>query len=231
METKKNPSKDLSLQRNKFFLIGLVSSIALMITAFEWKTAKVNPKPREYEKSNSEVAILIPITNIDLPKVPQPISKEPSVKNNSITPSIIVAVHNQIPVIDLPPINLDPESNSTPTAVSFVEPPEKTDSIFFIVEKKPEPITGFGNFYKLISKNLKYPRQARQLGTEGKVLVEFIINKSGDPSDLKIIRGIGAGCDEEAMRVLALIKWEPGKQRGKPVRVKMILPIYFKLGD
>lgn len=68
MEAKKNPSKDLSLQRNKFFLFGLATSIALMITAFEWRTVKVNPKPREYEKSESEVAISIPITNTDTPK-------------------------------------------------------------------------------------------------------------------------------------------------------------------
>ena len=66
---------------------------------------------------------------------------------------------------------------------------------------------------------------------EGRVFVEFIINRNGDLSDLKVIRGIGAGCDEEAVRVLALTKWEPGKQRGKPVRVKMILPIHFRLSN
>ena len=67
------------------------------------------------------------------------------------------------------------------------------------------------------------------MGTEGNVFVEFIVNKNGEPSDLKIIRGIGSGCDEEALRVLSLTKWEPGKQRGKPVRVKMVIQLNFKL--
>lgn len=226
MEAKKNPSKDLSLQRSKFFLIGLAVSITLMITAFEWRTLKVKHKPRVYEKLELETAILVPITTIDLPKAPQPIHKEPLVKNNSITPILIATEDNQTPVIDTPPINLEP----TTSIISFVERPEDTDSIFFIVEKKPEPINGFSDFYKILSKNLKYPRQARQSGVEGKVFIEFIINKSGEPTDLKVIKSIGAGCDEEAVRVLSLTKWEPGKQRGKPVRVKMTLPIYFKLG-
>jgi Periplasmic protein TonB, links inner and outer membranes len=59
--------------------------------------------------------------------------------------------------------------------------------------------------------------------------VEFVVNKNGAPSDLKVTKGIGGGCDEEAMRVIALSKWEPGKQRGNPVRVRMSMAINFKL--
>lgn len=229
METKKNPSKDLSLQRNKFFLIGLATSIALMITAFEWTTVKVNPKPREYEKSESEAAILIPITNIDIPKAQQPVLKKVVPKTNSIEPTDLVPVDDNTPSEDLPQVDSSTYQHFAPSV--FDELPEESDDPIIFAEKNPLPIGGYELFYKSISKNLKYPRQARQIGTEGKVLVEFIINRSGEPSDLKVIRGIGAGCDEEAMRVLALTKWEPGKQRGKPVRVKMIMPIYFKLGN
>lgn len=224
MEAKKNPSKDLSLQRNKFFLFGLATSIALMITAFEWKTVKVNPKPREYEKSESEVAISIPITNT--PKVPQPILKKVISNINSIEPTDLIPVDDNTPAEDP---QLDSSSYQHFTQSVFDELPEESDEPIIFAEKNPLPIGGYVLFYKSISKNLKYPRQARQIGTEGKVFVEFVINKIGEPIDLKVIRGIGAGCDEEAMRVLALTKWEPGKQRGKPVRVKMIMPIYFKL--
>jgi protein TonB len=69
------------------------------------------------------------------------------------------------------------------------------------------------------------------MGVEGKVFVQFVVDKDGTLTDIKAVKGIGAGCDEEAVRVLkAAPKWKPGKQRGRPVKVRMILPITFKLG-
>jgi protein TonB len=73
--------------------------------------------------------------------------------------------------------------------------------------------------------------QAQRTGTEGKVFVQFVVSKTGEPTDLKITKGIGAGCDEEAMRVIGKTKWEPGRQRGQPVRVRMTLPVYFQLSN
>jgi len=88
-----------------------------------------------------------------------------------------------------------------------------------------------GAFYEYVSKNLKYPSQARRMGVEGKVFVQFVVDKDGSISQVQSIKGIGAGCDEEAVRVLQNApKWKPGKQRGRPVRVRMVLPITFKLG-
>jgi protein TonB len=76
----------------------------------------------------------------------------------------------------------------------------------------------------------KYPAQARRMGIEGKVFVEFVINKDGSIVDVRAMKGIGAGCDELAVKVVQEApKWKPGKQRGKPVRQKMVLPITFKL--
>jgi protein TonB len=69
------------------------------------------------------------------------------------------------------------------------------------------------------------------MGTEGKVFVQFVINKDGSISDVVAIKGIGAGCDEEAVRIIqSSPQWTPGKQRGKPVKQRMVLPITFKLG-
>jgi protein TonB len=76
---------------------------------------------------------------------------------------------------------------------------------------------------------MKYPTKAKTRNTEGRVFVEFVVNKEGMPVNMKVLRGIGNGCDEEAMRVLSLAKWNPGKQRGRQVSVKMVMPIYFKL--
>jgi protein TonB len=226
MEAKKNPNKDLSLQRNKFFLVGLTVSISLAITAFEWRSVKMTPILREQNLIEAGTLLFPPITTFEPAKAPQPIKKlEPKIQ--SPTPTDLVEVENDIPVDDHTPIIETGNEILLPSV--FIPVDTEVDTVFVIVEKKPEPVNGFKNFYQQLAKNLKYPTQAKHMGTEGKVFVEFIVNKNGEPSDLKIIRGIGSGCDEEALRVLSLTKWEPGKQRGKPVRVKMGMQLNFKL--
>jgi periplasmic protein TonB len=229
MEAKKNPSKDLSLQRNKFFLIGLSISIGLAITAFEWRTVKVKVTPRQPYPIEASIDFIVHSTNIDPPAAPEPVKKMEPKKITHIDMGEIVTVTNKTPLDNLPPIDLEPTPNPTIGTGMLPIEPEDSTAFFIVVEKNPEPLNGYKSFYTQLSKNLKYPRQARSMGTEGKVFVEFIINRNGEPSDLKVIRGIGSGCDEEAVRVLSLTKWEPGKQRGKPVRVKMSMQLSFKL--
>jgi periplasmic protein TonB len=109
----------------------------------------------------------------------------------------------------------------------------KTDSepVFMIVENQPTPMGGMETFFEYIQKNLKYPEQARKLGIEGKVFVEIIVGPDGKLTHVKAVKGIGGGCDEEAVRVISNSpKWQPGLQDGKAVNVKMMLPITFKLG-
>jgi TonB family protein len=103
--------------------------------------------------------------------------------------------------------------------------------IFTIVENQPAPIGGMAAFYEYIQQSLKYPEQARKLGIEGKVFVEFVVGPDGKLTDVKAVKGIGGGCDEEAVRVISnSAKWQPGLQRGEAVNVRMILPITYKLG-
>ncbi len=116
--------------------------------------------------------------------------------------------------------------------IVFEEAPEEevADEIFDIVEDQPGPPGGMAAFYKYVGKEMKYPNQARRMGIEGRVFVQFVVDKTGQITDVRAIKGIGAGCDEEAVRVLQNApKWTPGKQRGRPVKVRMILPITFKL--
>jgi periplasmic protein TonB len=231
MEAKKNPSKDLSLQRNKFFLIGLTVSISLAITAFEWQTVKVKTVPPQPDPIESQIDFIILSTNIDPPAAPQQIQKIEIKKLIQIDPTSITTATDKIQEEDKPMFTAEPEPNpSIGTSIPDPEPEDPTIH-FTVVEKDPEPINGYKSFYQQLAKNLKYPIQARRIGTEGKVIVEFIVNKNGEPSDLKVIRGIGSGCDEEAMRVLSLTRWEPGKQRGRPVRVKMAMQISFQLAN
>ncbi len=228
MEAKKNSSKDLSLQTNKFFLIGLTVSISIAITAFEWRTVKVKPIPRQHDPIEAEIPLNILLTNIEPPSAPKSIQKLEPRKIMPVDIGVIVPAANDTPVEEVPEIE-----NKTPTRIAYIVPEEseESDEITVFPEKQPEPINGFKFFYEQLGKHIKYPIQAKRTGTEGKVFVEFIVNRNGEASDLKIMRGIGSGCDEEAMRVLSLVKWEPGKQRGKPVRVKMVLPISFQLSN
>lgn len=107
---------------------------------------------------------------------------------------------------------------------------DTTYAIIEIVEKQPEFPGGVQNLFTFLSKNVKYPEQARQLGVSGKVYVEFVVEKDGSITDIKLIRGIGEGCDEEAMRAISKMpNWSPGIQAEKPVRVRFVLPVNFSL--
>ncbi|MFN0275293.1 MAG: energy transducer TonB [Chitinophagales bacterium] len=113
---------------------------------------------------------------------------------------------------------------------------KKVDSAGIGVEKKneikvfAEVMPSFDNMTKWLQKNIRYPRIAVDANVEGPVYVEFVVNTDGSIVDAKVVRGIGFGCDEEALRaVKAMPKWKPGKQAGTPVRVRMTVPIQFKL--
>jgi TonB family protein len=104
--------------------------------------------------------------------------------------------------------------------------------VFSAVEEQPEFEGGMPAFYKYVGSEIKYPLQARQKGVEGRVDVQFVVEKDGSLSDVKAIKGIGAGCDSEAVRVVQnAASFKPGSQRGRPVRVRMAISIIFKLNE
>jgi TonB family protein len=99
------------------------------------------------------------------------------------------------------------------------------------VEKMASPTCGLITFYKYVSGVMRYPRKARRAGVQGRVFVEFVINRTGELQDVKIVKGISSECDEEALKaVKSAPKWNPGLQRGVPVKQRMVLPLTFKLG-
>lgn len=108
----------------------------------------------------------------------------------------------------------------------------KSDNdVFLVVEENASPIGGMTALYEAINRELKFPEQAVKMGVEGKVFVEIIIEPDGSTSSHRPLKGIGAGCDEEAVRAIKAInvKWNPGKQRGVAVRQKFVIPITFSL--
>lgn len=101
---------------------------------------------------------------------------------------------------------------------------------FIILENQPAPKDGLNSFFHYIQENLTYPEQAKKMGIEGKVFVQFIVEKDGELTEVKAVKGIGAGCDEEAVRVINETQaWNPATVADMPVKTRMILPITFKL--
>ena len=106
------------------------------------------------------------------------------------------------------------------------------EGVFMVVDNQPEPAGGIKDFYSYIGQNLRYPQEARKAGVQGKVFIQFVVDEYGELTEFKSLKGIGHGCDEEAIRVLQSAEaWNPGTTDGKPVKVRMVMPITFKLDD
>ena len=111
-------------------------------------------------------------------------------------------------------------------------PPETNEKVFQWVEEMPRYKTDESDIYKFFADNIKYPEIAKRAGVQGRVILGFVVAKDGSITNISVLKGIGAGCDEEAERVLALMgKWSPGRQNGNPVRVAISIPILFKLNE
>ncbi|MDH5599322.1 MAG: energy transducer TonB [Cyclobacteriaceae bacterium] len=220
MESKKSKKANMDRFQAIFLNIGLLVSISIAITAFEWKTLEdivVVDLGTEYFEEFIDPKII----DIPPPEPPKPKimvrefieTEEPEVE----LPDEIVFNQDDLEGIEIIDLPEPPVEVAEPGPVTFAE-------------KMPEPIGGFKAFYEYVKKNLKYPRTAKSIGVEGKVFVKFVVDKDGQIIDVEVMKGIGAGCDEEAERVVSEApKWNPGKQRGVPVKVIKVLPITFKL--
>ena len=137
-----------------------------------------------------------------------------------VTPDVVMP---KIPDIiqENPPIEVPIKSIDDPKAPPFVEEP----AYFEVVEEMPQPIGGLG----VLQSQIVYPEMAKRAGIQGRVVVQFLVDEMGNVSNPAILIGIGGGCDEEALRVVDMAKFSPGMQRGKPVKVKMSIPIRFRL--
>ncbi len=124
----------------------------------------------------------------------------------------------------------DPDKFKTGEGSAPVEVKVEEEKTFLSVETMPEFAGGNAALSKFLQKNLRYPRNASEVGIGGKVYVQFVVGKDGNISSIDILKGLGFGCDEEAQRVIKLMpRWNPGKQSGRNVSVKFTLPIVFQL--
>lgn len=224
MESKKSPKADLEGKRIIFTQLGLIITLAAILLAFEWKSYDKTVEgfgERVVEDIPEEI---IPITEQKVKPPPPPPPKKVVVIN---------VVEDDVEVEE--DLIIDAEADEDTEMEEFIpivveEEVVEEAPIFTVVESMPEFRGGMQELYTYLGNNIKYPVMAKESGIQGKVYVTFVVEKDGSITDVKLLRGIGGGCDEEAIRVVqSMPKWKPGKQRGKPVRVQYNLPVRFTL--
>ena len=225
MEEKKSPKANLENKKLMFTQIGLIISLLIAWLAFEHKSydkREIDPSLlRQTEVVEEE---MVEITKQEEQK-PQPVEVPKQTTQLEI-------VQDDVEVED---IEINAEVDQTEIIEEYVpveveEEDVQEQEIFQIVEEMPSYPGGDAKLMEFVAKNIKYPQIARETGIQGRVFVGFVVEPDGSVSNVKVLRGIGGGCDEEAMRVVkSMPKWKPGKQRGKAVRVSYMLPVNFKL--
>jgi len=223
MELKKTPNADLNKKSGLFLNIGLVVSLIIVISAFEWKFYDDGDLV-DLGQIRDDFEEMLEIPPTEQPPPPPPKIQQPE----------IIEVPDEEEIEEEIEVDLDIEITEDEAIEEIIteEAPEEedVDQVFTIVEQHAEFKGGMKKFLEYVGKKMKYPNVARRIGVEGKVFVQFVVERDGSITDVQAIRGIGAGCDEEAMKVIRESpKWNPGKQRGRAVRVRVVIPITFRL--
>lgn len=227
MEIKKSPKADLEGKKTTGVLIGLVLILAAMFVAFEWTERDVVITA---DSGIQEVAFeeeMVPITEQEEPKQAPPPPEAPKVEE------VLQIADNDANVEETTIQSNEDKGEAveikyTPAVVEEEEVEEQ--QIFQVVEEMPEFPGGMAECMKFLAKNIKYPTIAQENGVQGRVIVQFVVNKDGTIVDPVVVRSVDPYLDKEALRVIkAMPKWKPGKQRGKAVRVKYTVPVTFRL--
>ncbi|MFT7036513.1 MAG: protein TonB [Cyclobacteriaceae bacterium] len=220
MEMKKNKKVDFSTKRGLFLVIGLCVSLSLTLAVFEYRTIVQTPMVLIFNETIDESLYDPPITQIELPK---PLMQ---------VPVLIEIPNEEDPEIDITPFVFEDFNKFiSQEPVEFTPlPKEKVIEEFIVVEEEAKFPGGTAAWTKFLTKNLKYPKQAQRANIEGRVILNFYVDAEGSISNISVLRGIGSGCDEEAVRVLSKSpKWKPGRQRGVPVKSAKQIAFVFRL--
>lgn len=227
METKKTPKANLESKRPTWLLVGYVVVLAFMFVAFEWtRDIKIDTSGRIVENV-FEQDMEIPLTR--QPELTPPPPPQVTPINDVLTIIDDDATAEETNFASLEETGEDVVIKHIPVTVD--EEVVVEDDIFVVVEENPQfPNGGTAGLLQYLGKNIKYPTIPQENGTQGRVTVQFVVNKDGSIVDVKVIRGVDPYLDKEAVRVISTMpKWIPGKQRGVPVRCKFTVPVTFKL--
>jgi protein TonB len=231
MEPKKNPKVDIHKKRSLIFNFSLALSLFVVVCAFN-VAFRVNEDGIKHDLNITDDAIaIVPVTYHKTQQAQSEIKPKKLTNTHSSTEFKVAAATASVAPELAPLFNFE-QSTVEPVGPIEVEIlKELTDSVFVVVETMPEPIGGYQKFRQTIVENVRYPAAARRSNAMGKVFIQFTVNENADLTNFKTVKGIGYGCDEEAIRVLKLTQWKPGKQRGKPVKVKLVQQVSFQLAE
>ena len=228
MEIKKSEKANFENKKLLFVEIGLVISLAITLFAFEWTSTE------------TEVAVLEDTQEVVLEEEIIPITQEappppPSAPKIPVLSDQIDIVDDEIEVDDDLFMNLEDDSSLGVEIMDYVEVEEEVveeEAIpFQLVEEKPSFQGGDANqFSKWVNSRLEYPEIAKENGVQGRVTLQFTVEKDGSVTKVKVLRGVDPSLDKEAVRVVSMSpKWSPGKQRDRAVPVTYTFPVIFQL--
>ena len=226
MEIKKSNHADIGKDKGTSLMIGLVISLSIMFVALEWTQRDEVDDEVAYTAVTFAPEDMIPITLPEKKTVPPPpaaVTKADIIEivddDADIDDEILASTEDNTPW-------LDPQEYE----VIMVEPEPDPDEIHIAVEEVPEFPGGVAALMAYLRKNIKYPAICRENNIQGKVIVTFVVNKDGSIVDVEVAKGVNPSLDKEAVRVISQMpNWEPGRQLGRPVRVRYSVPVSFRL--
>jgi protein TonB len=236
MDWKNTLKEGLEDKRSLYLLIGLISSLVIMVLLLELLSFFSGP-PRNATAEIEvpvELGMVKDLKNITLQQqhfTPPEVIKPTSTNLlDDISNSIIVNDDNTVNTVDK--LKADTTEKKTPPKVpDFKEEADVKDSMpLSIVEERPTFPGGTEALLRFLKANLKYPVIAKEAGITGTVLISFLIEKDGTVTNIKVLHSLGGGCNVEAIRVVSIMpKWTPARQKGKPIRTQFQIPLFFLL--
>lgn len=228
MEKKKSERADLQNKKVLFMEIGCIIALALVYFGFEYTSEEVRTVVLDDNSVITEIEDLIPIT-FETPPPPPAAPKIPVLSDQ------IDIVDDDIEIDDNLFMKLEDDPGSGVEIMDYIEVidevVEEEEIPFMLVEEKPTFQKGDANqFSKWVNQRLVYPEIAKENGVQGRITLQFTIDKDGSLTKVKVLRGVDPSLDKEAVRVVSMSpKWEPGRQRDRAVPVTYTFPVIFKL--
>jgi protein TonB len=230
MEIKKTKRADLEGSKTPSFLMGIIIGCAVLFVGFEWGTRDVQVV------GDSGIAEIITEEDIEITR-PEDTPPPPPPPPAPAAAEVLNVVEDDVEIEQQEIVTTEDTQSSAQvqtyvaTAAAIQEEEEESaQMIFTIVEDDPIFPGGAGELLKFVNNAIRYPVIAQENGIQGRVTCTFVINQDGSVVDAEVLRGVDPSLDREALRVInTMPKWTPGKQRGKPVRVRFTLPVIFRL--
>ena len=226
MEVKKSPKADLEGKKSTWLLVGYVVVLAFMFVAFEWTQRDVKIDTSQAVADVVFEEEIIPFTETPEQAAPPP----PEAPKEA---ELLEIVDDKADIEETTTIindDIHDRVEGIYVTVEVFEEEPAVQTIFVGVENMPDFPGGQAALMQYLAKNIKYPTFAQENGTQGRVIVQFVVNRDGSIVDAKVVRSVDPYLDKEALRVInTMPKWKPGMQRGKPVRVKFTVPVMYRL--